>query len=290
MDEVPHSEASDGPSSDGREHSALRTLAPFLVRMTAATWLRGAGWTIDSSLRAASRLRRAAVSGESPADLARDARAELREQARLLLGVPELDERPPPSGEESDDGARRPLREQGAELLFRSADVDATEEMHPAYERILSQLTPDEARVLRLLATEGAQAATDVRTWRPLGIGDELVAPGITMISAEAGCRHADRLPAYLNNLNRLGLVWFSREPIDDLAKYQVLEAQPDAKAAMARAGRARAIRRSIRLTPFGRDFCDTCLPFDTSEFEAVPEEERPANAAADPPGATEPE
>lgn len=269
MEEAPHSEGSDAPEGQERpvDDGRLRT-APFVARVAAGAWLRGAWWTIDSSRRAVTRLSRAATSGESPADLLRDARTELRDQARRILGVTELEERLRPDRRE--DGRGKPLREQGADLLFRSADVDAKEGTHPAYERILSQLTPDEARVLRLLATAGARAAVDVRTWRPLGIGDELVAAGLTMISAEAGCRHPDQMPAYLNNLYRLGLIWFSREPIDDLGRYQVLEAQPDAQEAMARAGRARSVRRSIRLTPFGADFCETCLPLETSEFEAA--------------------
>ena len=37
-----------------------------------------------------------------------------------------------------------------------------------------------------------------------------------------------DRLPAYLSNLFRLGLIWFSRERLDEPRRYQVLEAQPD--------------------------------------------------------------
>jgi hypothetical protein len=268
MEEAPHSNGSEPREGQDRPRDeGLRHTAPFVARVAAGAWLRGAGWTIDSWRRALTRLSRAARSGESPADLLRDARRELREQLRQILGVSELEDRLRPDRRE--DGGR-PLREQGADLLFRSADVDAEEEMHPAYERILSQLTPDEARVLRLLATKGARPAIDVRTWRPLGVGDELVAEGLTMISAEAGCRHPDRVPAYLNNLYRLGLVWFSREPIDDLGRYQVLEAQPDAQEAMARAGRARSVRRSIRLTPFGADFCETCLPLETSEFEAV--------------------
>ncbi len=90
------------------------------------------------------------------------------------------------------------------------------------------------------------------------------------MIGAESGCRYADRVPAYLNNLYRLGLIWFSHEPIDDLSRYQVLEAQPDSQEAMERAGRSRIIRRSISLTPFGEDFCATCLPLDTAEIEAL--------------------
>jgi hypothetical protein len=35
--------------------------------------------------------------------------------------------------------------------------------------------------------------------------------------------------------------------------------------------GRARIVRRSIHLTPFGGHFCQQCLPLDTSEWEAVP-------------------
>ena len=65
---------------------------------------------------------------------------------------------------------------------------------------------------------------------------------------------------AYLNNLNRLGLVWFSREPLEDPLAYQVLEAQPEVVEAMKK-GRTRTVRRSIHLTPFGDDFCETVLP-----------------------------
>ena len=86
------------------------------------------------------------------------------------------------------------------------------------------------------------------------------------MIGAEAGCRHPDRVPAYLNNLYRLGLIWFSREPVPDPLRYQVLEAQPEVAEAMAKAGRSRTVRRSIHLTPFGRDFCELCLPADLGE------------------------
>ena len=48
------------------------------------------------------------------------------------------------------------------------------------------------------------------------------------MIGAEAGCRFVDQVPAYLSNLNRLGLIWFSREPVRDRERYQVLEVQPE--------------------------------------------------------------
>jgi hypothetical protein len=171
------------------------------------------------------------------------------------------------------DGAARPetLRERGAELLRRSADVHYDESLHPAYERILSQLAPDEARILRLLAERGPQPSVDVRSgWLPFNIGSQLVAPGLTMIGDEAGCRYPERVHPYLNNLFRLGLVWFSRERVEDPLRYQVLEAQPMVTDALKNATRARTVRRSIQLTPFGVDFCRATLPLDTAELDAL--------------------
>ena len=223
-----------------------------------------AGWTAATTARAGARLLKAAASGESPADLLQAGRAHAREYARQGLGL--MDDAVSGSaapdgigGEEADEP--RSLRDRGTELLRRSADVEFVEDMHPAYAGILEQLSPDEARILRLLAEGGPQPSVDVRTARPLGIGSELLAPGMTMIGAEAGCRHVDRVHAYLNNLFRLGLIWFSREPVRDPLRYQVLEAQPEVAEAMRGAKRVKTIRRSVYLTPFGADFCETCLP-----------------------------
>jgi hypothetical protein len=48
-----------------------------------------------------------------------------------------------------------------------------------------------------------------------------------------------------------------------------VLEAQPEVLTAMGRS-RSKTVRRSIRLTPFGEDFCDVCLPMHTAEIDAL--------------------
>src|SRR5439155_27340987 len=117
-----------------------------------------------------------------------------------------------------------------------------------------------------------------VRTGGPLRlVKSDLVAPGLSMIGAEAGCRYVERVPAYLNNLYRLGLIWFSREPLADPLRYQVLEAQPQVADAMREAGRGRTVRRTIHLTPFGEDFCETCIPLEPAEVVELPETEVPA-------------
>ena len=153
------------------------------------------------------------------------------------------------------------LREQGAELLRQSADGYTDQSAHPAYARILEELAPDEARILRMLADRGPQPAVDVRSVQLLGLGSQSVAEGLNMIGPQAGCRHPERVPSYLNNLYRLGLIWFSKEPVDDAIAYQVLEAQPMVLDAIKGAPRAKTVQRSILLTPFGTDFCDVCLP-----------------------------
>jgi hypothetical protein len=163
--------------------------------------------------------------------------------------------------------------------LRRSADVHAPDDTHPAYARMLAELAPDEARILRFLFTEGPQPSVDVRTSRPLNVGTQMVGSGLSMIGVQAGCRRPERVPAYLNNLFRLGLVWFSREPVEDSLRYQVLEVQPDVVAAKRNAGGGRTVRRSIELTPFGADFCGMVLPIDTPEARG-PAGNTPAPAA----------
>jgi hypothetical protein len=256
-----------------RQDDSLLAAAPVLARMAATAWIRGLRWGAETSVRAGARMLRGAATGENPAQLLQDTGSDLRRYARELLGIAdEMEEEAAEAGR--DDTSARALRERGEELLRLSADVTHEEDSHPAYARILDVMAPDEARILRLLMERGAQAAVDVRSGGPLGVGvvaTELVAPGLNMIGAEAGCRHVDRVPAYLNNLYRLGLIWFSREPVGDHLQYQVLEAQPEVTEAMDSAGRgARTVRRSIHLTPFGADFCALCIPSTTAEFEAL--------------------
>jgi Abortive infection alpha len=227
------------------ERDSLIEAAPALARVAIGAGLRTARWAAETSLRTGGKL--------IGVDLVSENGARPPEETAEVV--------PSPPPDESEVTRPRSLRERGAELLERSADVEYEEEFHPAYERILSQLAPDEARILRLLVQRGAQPAVDVRTSKALGMGSDMVAPGLNMIGAEAGCRYLDRVPAYLNNLYRLGLIWFSREPLEDPLDYQVLEAQPDVIEAKKKGGRAKTVRRSILLTPFGEDFCRICLP-----------------------------
>ena len=252
-----------------------------------------------TSARAGRRVVRAVADPTEAAALARDATGAasvLGELARSVsAGVPlataltsageSLGELAEPAPSTNGRAPHPPtLRERGAELLERSRDVWNDDVAHPAYERILEELAPDEARVLLLLLEGGPQPSVDVRTGGPVGmVNSQLVAPGLTMIGARAGCRYLDQVPSYLNNLFRLGLVWFSREALRDPMEYQVVEAQPDVLAAMRSVKFAKVVRRSIHLTPFGVDFCRTCLADeDVAEAAPFPEHAEPPEPEPD--------
>lgn len=246
---------------------------PGLARIGMRAGIRTLVWMANETITTGEEIVSAVAEGESPVPVVREATREAWGAVARSLGADES-ANPERAGSPRAERAGGPraragsaavpddeLRRRGARLLAQSADVRFDEDSHPAFSHILDELTPDEARMLRFLATEGPQPSVDVRTNRPFGVGSELVAAGLSMVGLQAGVRHLDRTQSYLDNLHRLGLVWFSREPVAP-GRYQVLEVQPEVAAALERAGRApKTIRRSIHLTPFGEDFCRTCLP-----------------------------
>jgi hypothetical protein len=255
--------AVDREAADGERTDLLR-----LARLATAVTRRATGYSVESGLRAGTRLAYAAATAESAAALLASARAVALDELRRA-GVDVGEERVDWLEAREDDALdRRPvtadrLRERGRRLLSRSAEVDRDESPHPAFPSMLESLAADEARILRLLATDGAQAYMDVRDRGYVPFGSRLVAEHMTMVGADAGCRQPERTPAYLQNLRRLGLVTFLEDPVDDLKRYQVLEAQPHIEAAREAARRPKTVYGRLRLTDLGVEFCAACLPVE---------------------------
>ncbi|MEA3528767.1 Abi-alpha family protein [Nocardia implantans] len=248
--------------------------------VAAGTVVRGSQWAVGTTYEVTKEITQAALDGESSAEIAERTGNALRSIARSALGVTEGSVReivsyvPTSNGPTSQQAlavgpylrsaSTEELRRRGDALLARSADVYFTEDVHPAYDRILDELAPDEARILRFMALNGPQPSVDVRTNRPLGIGSELVQGDLTSVPEQAGVRYPDRARSYLINLNRLGLTLTSDDPVV-LSRYMVLEVQPVVEAALKKAGRApKIVRKSLRLTEFGEDFCRTCFTINS--------------------------
>jgi len=287
------------PSPVGAAIGAL----PGLFRIGAVTVAHTAGWGLAAYARTCGRVARAVVDPQEAARLSDDlgtVAGQLTDFARSVAsggpiseamerwGIPALEAAQSTLQSRAGRDGSGPAAEQdklrryGEQLLRRSRDVWDDDSRHPAYAGILRDLAPDEARILVLLLKDGPQPSVDVREGGPVGRvrGSRLIARGLTMIGPRASVRYPDAVPQYLNNLTRLGLVWQSPEPVPDLLRYQVIEAQPDVLDAVHAVRTARIVRRSIHLTPFGQDFARVCFA-DADELAALPSHEAPPDAAA---------
>lgn len=272
---------------------------PGLARVVAVSSFRIGAWAAGTGLRAGQRLVDVGLHPSHAGELAEDLQAAAQAITRALVGtdmearmrhvatgnpvvkgvahaVEAVSPTPPPPDEPEPVNA---LHEAGQRLLRQSRDVWNDDAGHPAYARIISELAPDEGRILVLLLRRGPQATLDVRTGGLVGtVSSSLVKSNLNMIGALAGCRHVDRVPSYLHNLSRLGLIWFSKETLRDPQEYQVLEAQPEVLEAMRSVRRSKVVRRSIHLTPFGEDFCREGLGLHLSmaELQDIPRHAKP--------------
>jgi len=262
---------------------SIAEMLPGLFRVARFSAARTFQWAVDANRETLRTVLDDIAKGESPQNVIADATAVWREVTENAIGIgraaigrtPEPDPidatAPPPRPKQPRPRTTKPagataeeLREMGGQLLRDSADVWYQQDVHPAFTRVLQELLPDEARILRFLYQNGPQPSVDVRTNRPMGRGSEKIASGLSMIGLYAGVRKAEDTSVELANLERLRLIWFSKEQVADPSVYQLLEAQPDVLEAMKRAGRSpKTEHRSIELTPFGQRFCETCLPMD---------------------------
>ncbi len=167
-----------------------------------------------------------------------------------------------------------PLREAMSELLERSVETNRTGSRAYLYGSILSQLIPDEARIIAALADGSAYAAVDV-VRKQLGRPARTLLTNASSVGRAAGVANLENVPTYLTRLAALGLVEFD-EPGPGLeVQFDVLTSDDRVRDAERRATSRRGVRvlrKAVRLSDFGR------------EFWAAVDPARPALPAARPP------
>ncbi|GAB0103823.1 hypothetical protein JMUB6875_27970 [Nocardia sp. JMUB6875] len=219
-------------------------------------------WSLHTALGVTSVVLRGSMAGQPPRAILSDAGAQVRHSVRQALGVT-----PPEAAEHTPDPSPTSvLRARGAELLRRSADFHAEDDNHhhTAYARILSELAPDEARIVRHLYLDGPQPAVEVRTGRTSPRGS------FNLLGEDAALRYPNRINEYLANLDRLGLIHLTREALGNPNRYQLLEAMPEVRRLLKRAGfGTKVLYRTIELSSFGAGFVRTCLPVPVLDQQA---------------------
>jgi hypothetical protein len=163
-----------------------------------------------------------------------------------------------------------PLRTAMTELLERSADTSHAKSRDYLFGTIVSQLVPDEARILAALAAGDGFAVVDVVAKQVGRSTTRTLLSNASTIGKAAGISLPMNTPTYLTRLRGFGLIEFGR-PGDGLsAQFDVLTADPAVAAVRAAAerskhGSTKLIRKSVTLSAFGAEFWAACAPDRTA-------------------------
>jgi hypothetical protein len=194
-------------------------------------------------------------------------------EVRRILDVPEA---PPESGVSSEEqraimliqnsNGRDPLRSAMNELLERSVEPDRSASRDYLYGNIISQLVPDEARILAALSDGSLYAAGDVVAKQLGRSNPRVIVANVSTVGRSAGVVSPDNVPTYLTRLHGFNVVEFS-PPDDSIAvQYDILATDSTVQAAEAtiearKLGSPRLIRKTLSISPFGREFWSATDP-----------------------------
>jgi hypothetical protein len=151
--------------------------------------------------------------------------------------------------------AVEPLRVAMKGLLDASAEFDHEQAREDLYLTVLRQLTPDEARILAVLATGAAFPVIDVVT------RNRAMLRNASTVGEAAGVVLSDEVPVYLTRLAGLGLVDIDGENAELGAQYEILATSSLVRTALGRAKRGKLVRRTARISGFGSRFWAACDP-----------------------------
>lgn len=170
-------------------------------------------------------------------------------------------------------GHQESLRELYANLLATSLDRAACRDAHPSFVDMIKQLSPDEARIMRLFATRDVFPTIEIRLTAKESDGKEtcrVLSRAFSLVGREAGCEAPDLTEDYLGNLSRLGLICSPGQ--DGLGAtclaapgaYEPLESEKGilvlCKQAEAKNKKVTFHRSFVRMTELGQQFCRACV------------------------------
>lgn len=169
-------------------------------------------------------------------------------------------------------GHEEVLRDLYANLLASSMNSDTASGAHPAFVEIIRQLTPDEAKIIRILALLEASPLINLR--REEKVGNNSPGAGydflenFSILGIQARCEYLDLVPTYIDNLCRLGLctippnVYLTASGI-----YEPLENHEDIVSIIKKYETenifiVRIVRKALFVTTMGKQFMRVCVKF----------------------------
>ena len=109
-------------------------------------------------------------------------------------------------------GHKDSLSELYANLLASAMDINTARTAHPGFVEIIRNMASDEARLLNLILDKKFFPIIDIKKVLADNGGEQIIHELVSTIGHDAGCEHKDLTAAYLNNLERLGLITIPRD------------------------------------------------------------------------------
>jgi hypothetical protein len=148
-----------------------------------------------------------------------------------------------------------PLRNAMGELLERSVESTRADSRDYLYGTIISQLVPDEARILAALSDGTHFAAMDVVQKLRRG-RTRVVLAHASAIGRQAGLVSPDSTPTYLTRLHGFGLVEFGPAEESLAVQYDILATDSTIQEARRSVrGSVKLVHKSLRMSAFGAQF-----------------------------------
>ena len=162
-----------------------------------------------------------------------------------------------------------PLRSAMTELLHRSTDPDRSKGRDYLFGTIVSQLVPDEARILAALAPGTPFALVDVVAKQIGRSTTRTVLADVSTVGVAAGILNPANTTTHIGRLRTFGLVDVEATGGDaaELAdQYDALEKDDAVRNARGeiesgKLGSARIVRKRLTLSSFGQEFWAACAP-----------------------------
>jgi hypothetical protein len=157
------------------------------------------------------------------------------------------------------DPGTAPLRSAMSELLERSVEATRTDSREYLFGTIISQLVPDEARILAAMSDGTRFAAADV-VLKPRRGAQRMLLANVSSVGRQAGLVSPDNVPTYLGRLHGFGLITFDDEDEDLGVQYDILATDQTVQNARQgvdsrRRGTVKLDRKTVGMSPFGREF-----------------------------------
>lgn len=162
-------------------------------------------------------------------------------------------------------GHKESLSDLYANLLATSMDSRTAENAHPGFVEIIRNMSSDEARVIKYLINNNHQPVISIFRDMPSDNSTVIARRNVSVIGTLSGCENKDLMPAYFDNLIRLGLIEILNETLAETGIYDQLLNDTDVvnlinKIDSFENSQPKIKKRVVRITDLGKLFSDACV------------------------------